>query len=105
MSETSRCNASETRSPVAANRLISAAYVLGRDESSDSRSGSTVAIRAWSLPPGGIEQGGKWSGDARVVAQPTWLGQPILWLLLCGYASAFDRRRSLQNCAGDILCR
>ena len=32
MSETSRCNASEIRSPVAANRLISAAYVFGRNE-------------------------------------------------------------------------
>ena len=33
--ETSRCNASEIRSPVAANRLISAAYVLGNKESDE----------------------------------------------------------------------
>ena len=36
------CNASEIRSPVTANRLTSAAYVLGRNKSDD---GSLVAAR------------------------------------------------------------
>jgi len=42
MSVTNRCNASEIRSPVAASRLISAAYVLGSNESGEQ---SLVAAR------------------------------------------------------------
>ena len=45
ISETSRCNASEIRSPVAANKLINVAYVFGRNES---EAGSRVAARTGS---------------------------------------------------------
>jgi hypothetical protein len=48
----------------------------GHDDFSGSRSGSPVAVRAGSLPRGDIEQSGRWSGDACVVAQPISLGWP-----------------------------
>ena len=103
MSETNRFNASEIRRPVAANRLISDAYVLGcngsgdesfvaankvhdfvlrinvaRDASADKQNGSLAAIRGGGLLREGTEQSGRWSGNAWGCATDfAWLAQSI----------------------------